>query len=351
MYSSIGEVVNEIKKVLNNKNVISIFAYNGTGKTRITKEMKEINSSGEVETLYYSSFFTDLMSWNNEQNCLKFNNDNVFDKILTIVIDEGLDGKIVDEFNLMIGNKNIVPLLDVVNNEFRFKCKDNNELIKISKGEEDLFYWSWFSVIIENMYENLTEDIVNRSNHKYDKIRYVIIDDPVSSLDDSKIITLAVKISEYIKLCQTKKLDIKFIITTHHTLFYNVIFNELKEKSAFYELQNKQTEYKFEQQRKPIPYHLYIKKIIDVAVKDDEIYKFHFNMFRNLLEKTAIYFGYSNWKECIAEIDNYDEFVRIIGNFSHNDVDELENKNLPKEYREVFIEVYNGFIRKFNFVS
>ena len=115
------------------------------------------------------------------------------------------------------------------------------------------------------------------------------------------------------------------------------------------ELQNKQSEYKFEQQTRPIPYHLYIKKIIDNAIKNDEVYKFHFNMFRNLLEKTAIYFGYDNWKDCIAKMDSYNEFVRIIGNFSHNDIDELENKKLPKEHIELFTKIYNDFIRKFNF--
>ena len=75
----------------------------------------------------------------------------------------------------------------------------------------------------------------------------------------------------------------------------------------------------------------------------------NFNMFRNLLEKTAIYFGYDNWKDCIAKMDSYNEFVRIIGNFSHNDIDELENKKLPKEHIELFTKVYNDFIRKFNF--
>lgn len=346
MYNSIDEVINKIKEALNNKSVVSIFAYNGTGKTRITKKIEENNSSGEMKNLYYSSFFTDIMSWNEEQNCLKFNNTS--DK-LTIVIDEGLDGKIIDEFNSMKGNNSIVPLLDVVNNEFRFKCKDNNEFIKISKGEEDLFYWSWFSVIIENMYDNLIESSGNRSTHIYDKIKYIIIDDPVSSLDDSKIITLAVKISDYIKRCQIKNLNIKFIITTHHTLFYNVIFNELKGSSEFYELQKTQLEYQLKKQSKTIPYHLYIKEIIDNAIENDEIYKFHFNMFRNLLEKTAIYLGYNNWKDCIVKCDEYNEFIRMVNNFSHNDVDELENKSLPKEHREIFTKVYNDFIKKFNF--
>ena len=345
MYNSIEEVINKIKEVLNSKSIISIFAYNGTGKTRITRKIEEGNNE-EGKVLCYSSFFTDIMSWNEEQNLLKFNNRS---DILTIVKDEGLDGRIIDEFNSIIGNNNILPLLDLDNNEFKFKSKFNDEFIKISKGEEDLFYWTWFSVIIENMYDNLIESSENRSTHIYDKIEYIIIDDPVSSLDDSKIITLAVKISDYIKRCKMKNLSIKFIITTHHTLFYNVIFNELKGKCAFYELQNKQVEYQFEEQAKPIPYHLYIKEIIDKAIINDEIYKFHFNMFRNLLEKTAIYFGYDKWSDCIDEIEDNDEFVRIINNYSHNDIDELENKNLPKDHREVLTNVYNDFIRKFNF--
>lgn len=345
MYSSIDEVINKIKEVLNNKDVISIFAYNGTGKTRITRKLEEVNSE-EKKTLCYSSFFTDIMSWNEEQNCLNFNNGS---DILTIANDEGLDQKIIDEFNSITGNNNIVPLIDLKNNEFRFKSKNDDEFIKISKGEEDLFYWSWFSVIIENMYDNLIEKSEDRSTHIYDNIEYIIIDDPVSSLDDSKIITLAVKISEYIKRCKKKDLNINFIITTHHTLFYNVIFNELKGKSDFYELQNKQLEYQFEKQQKPIPYHLYIKKIIDNAIKTDEIYKFHFNMFRNLLEKTAIYFGYNKWSDCISKINDNEEFIRVINNFSHNDVDELENKILPQNQREVFAKVYNDFIKKFNF--
>lgn len=348
MYNSIDEVIDKIKEVLNNKSVISIFAYNGTGKTRITRKIEDARNqeSEKLEALCYSSFFTDIMTWNDEQNCLRF--DNTSD-ILTIAIDEGLDSKIIYEFNSMVGN-NIVPLLDLVNNELKFKSKENDEFIKISKGEEDLFYWSWFTAILENMYDNLIENNENRSVHIYDKIRYVIIDDPVSSLDDAKIIALAVKISEYIEDCREKKLGVKFIITTHHTLFYNVIFNELRQKnSVFYELRNTQEGYQFEEQSKPMPYHLYVKEIIDNAIKNDEIYRFHFNMFRNLLEKTAIYLGYNKWSNCIDEINENNEFCRIINNFSHNDVDGLENKSVPEEHKVVFIKVYNDFIRKFNF--
>ena len=69
---------------------------------------------------------------------------------------------------------------------------------------------------------NITEK-ENRETDQYDKLEYIFIDDPVSSLDDSHLIELAVNISELIKSSTS---DLKFIITTHNPLFYNVLFNE-----------------------------------------------------------------------------------------------------------------------------
>ena len=76
---------------------------------------------------------------------------------------------------------------------------------------------------------NITEK-ENRETDQYDKLEYIFIDDPVSSLDDSHLIELAVNISELIKSSTS---DLKFIITTHNPLFYNVLsmnLIELKDK-------------------------------------------------------------------------------------------------------------------------
>ncbi len=48
---------------------------------------------------------------------------------------------------------------------------------------------------------------------------------PVSSLDDTHLIELAVNIAELIK--SSKSENLRFIITTHNPLFYNIFFNEL----------------------------------------------------------------------------------------------------------------------------
>ena len=58
-------------------------------------------------------------------------------------------------------------------------------------------------------------------------LKYVFIDDPVSSLDENHLIELAVDIAKLIKL---SKSELKFVITTHSPLFYNVLWNELNNK-------------------------------------------------------------------------------------------------------------------------
>ena len=59
--------------VADTKNYYLLFAYNGTGKTRLSGEFKNlgkkrIRGSEETtrDTLYYNSFTVDLFYWNND---------------------------------------------------------------------------------------------------------------------------------------------------------------------------------------------------------------------------------------------------------------------------------------------
>ncbi|HAC26522.1 MAG TPA: anticodon nuclease, partial [Marinobacter hydrocarbonoclasticus] len=63
-----------------------------------------------------------------------------------------------------------------------------------------------------------------RETNQFDQLEYVFIDDPVSSLDENHLIELAVNLAGLIKSSQS---GLKFIITTHSPLFYNVLHNEL----------------------------------------------------------------------------------------------------------------------------
>ena len=73
---------------------------------------------------------------------------------------------------------------------------------------------------------NLT--LASANDNKYDTLEYVFIDDPVSSLDDSHLIELAVDLAGLIKRSYFYKgQGLRFVITTHNPLFYNVLHHEL----------------------------------------------------------------------------------------------------------------------------
>ena len=105
----------------------------------------------------------------------------------------------------------------------------------------------------------------NRSTDIFDDLEYIIIDDPVSSIDDTRIITLAVKVINLIKNDHiAEKLDdkkkelaeqpftpeyiesriqeiktesyiepkLKFLITTHHALYFNVLVNSFSSEKG-----------------------------------------------------------------------------------------------------------------------
>ena len=101
-----------------------------------------------------------------------------------------------------------------------------SENIKISKGEESNFIWSVFYSLLEQVIGVLNvAEASERDTDQFDRLEYVFIDDPVSSLDENHLIELAVDLAQLIKFSQS---EVKFIITTHNPLFYNVLHNEFK---------------------------------------------------------------------------------------------------------------------------
>src|SRR5699024_2736710 len=56
------------------------------------------------------------------------------------------------------------------------------ENIKISRGEETLFRWSFFLAIYQ---------LAIDQDEAYDWVKFVYIDDPISSLDENKVIGVA----------------------------------------------------------------------------------------------------------------------------------------------------------------
>ncbi len=56
-----------LRNELENKKVILLYAYNGTGKTRLSMKFKDLGRRGDTrDTLYFNAFTEDLFHWDND---------------------------------------------------------------------------------------------------------------------------------------------------------------------------------------------------------------------------------------------------------------------------------------------
>jgi len=346
-----GQLLTEIAQTLRgaDKKMQLIYAFNGTGKTRLSREFKELISPKETEdedesgvkVLYYNAFTEDLFFWDNDLDTdqlrkLKIQPNNFTNWVLR---DEGKGPNVITNFQNYTSDK----LTPRFNETYITKDKENNDInvnaytevtfsieggnaenienIKISKGEESCFIWSVFYCLLEQVIEVLNKvEEGDRETDQFDKLEYVFIDDPVSSLDDTHLIELAVNIA---KLIKSSTSELKFIITTHNPLFYNVIYNEFnrvkKTKKWRLEKLNDGTLSIVEQLKdSPFSYHLFLLSELEKAIASKDIQKFHFNFLRNIFEKTSTFLGFNNWEDLLPQESREAYYNRIINLSSHS---------------------------------
>lgn len=343
------KVVEETKPV---PKVQLIYAFNGTGKTQLSREFKQLiapKADGDEEAdrtelsrnkiLYYNALTEDLFYWDNDlegdaDHKLKIQPNSFTDWILK---DQGQDRNIITNFQRYASEK----LTPRFNEEYKIKDKDDKEVtvkafsevtfslergddehsgnLKISKGEESNFIWSVFYTLLDQVVTILNvADPGERETNQFDQIEYVFIDDPVSSLDENHLIELAVNLASLIKFSQS---SLKFIVTTHSPLFYNVLFNELNAKTCYmlerFEDGSFTLTEKLGDSNKSFSYHLHLKQTIEQAIAENKVERYHFTLLRNLYEKTASFLGYQKWSELLPG-DKQLYISRIINFTSHS---------------------------------
>jgi AAA domain len=326
-----------------NKNIQLIYAFNGTGKTRLSRALKELVApkvEGDEEAgptrhkfLYYNAFTEDLFSWDNDivndaAPRLEIKPNSFTDWIL---VDQGQDRNIISNFQRYTddkltptfeheseivdedGNRDVFPFSAVTFTMERGDEGDGKKL-KISKGEESIFIWSIFYTLLEVVVDVLSEpELEARDTDQFNELKYVFIDDPVTSLDENHLIELAVHLASLIKRAPE---GLKFIITTHSPLFYNVLHNELelkkqgkKEGCRLLEKLEDGTfklDIKHGDSNRSFSYHLYLRRVLTEAIEQNKIERFHFMFLRNLYEKTAAFLGYQNWGDLLNTVPGAD---------------------------------------------
>jgi hypothetical protein len=234
-YDNISELAEEILDKSFNKNLL-VFANNSVGKTSLSKCITDLKVPNEY--FCYNAFVEETFIWvndlENDEYYLTINNNDTF--INEAVITNGLENRINEVFRSLIDSK-IDSEFEIKENRiekvyFSFKTGDESSVqnIKLSKGEESLFIWSIFCTIIEMALDEKLDET------NYENLNYIIIDDPVTSLEEEKIVSIALYIKEFVinklgKIREDNK-KIGLLITTHSRLLFNVLFSNFKDDNC-----------------------------------------------------------------------------------------------------------------------
>lgn len=336
-----------VSEKISNVKVQLIYAFNGTGKTRLSREFKDLivpkteteKDVGQTELaykkiLYYNAFTEDLFYWDNDLELdvepkLKIQPNSFTQWVLQ---NQGQDQNIITNFQ-QYTNEKLTPKFSSDFSEVTFSYMRGNdevsENIKISKGEESNFIWSVFYSLLKQVIDVLNvAEPSERETSDFDQLEYVFIDDPVSSLDENHLIELAVNLAQLVKSSTS---SIKFIITTHNPLFYNVLHNEFKKdtfkKYVLKKYENGEYDLVSQSSDSPFSYHLYLKAELEKAIETGFLHKYHFNFLRNILEKTSTFLGYQSWAELLPQIagsrNPYEARIINISSHSKHSGDEI----------------------------
>ena len=396
VFNTLEEIADEL--ISSNKKVHLIYAFNATGKTRLSMILKdklnvsENDEESEIKKiLYFNAFTEDLFTWendleNDENRYLKYDkrtylgnfleNQQQFNQViitfqkfvgdLIVPIFEDIEEQAVDDFGIpiidIIGEQHI-PRLESNFKSIRFTVDD--ETIKISRGEERIFVWSIFVTLLDLIIEELGDSEIDSD---FQNFKYIYIDDPISSLDDNNIIDSAIFLKDVI--AKSENTDLKFILSSHQLLFYNVLYNEIRfekriKKTCFHVMKkvienNNEVKYILTDVEKdsPFGYHLKVREELRRAVDSGRVEKFHYALLRNLLEKTATFLGYSRWEEVLLGLEvagdeitpeNIELYAQRIDLFTHNRQSDLEFRELQEREKNTLIELFNSFEKKYKF--
>ncbi|MNW41289.1 hypothetical protein D3C74_184230 [compost metagenome] len=364
MGKSLIEIAQQLKD--SNKKVQLMYGFNGNGKTRLSKEFRLLVApKNETETdetglaskriIYYNAFTEDLFYWDNDlandiDLKLKIHPNSFTEWVLN---EQGQDQNVISHFQNYT-DRRLTPKFNSDYSEVTFSYERGNEEssqnIKISKGEESSFVWSVFYSLLKQVIDVLNvAEPSERETDKLNQLEYVFIDDPVTSLDDNHLIQLAVDLAHLIKKSDS---GLKFVITTHNPIFYNVFYNEVNKKTCY--MLGRQEDGTFELEEKPgdsnksFSYHLHLKKTIEEAIENNQVQKYHFTLLRNLYEKTASFLGFREWSDLLPD-NKQTYYNRIIQFTSHSTLaDSSAAEPSPQEKQTVRL-LFDHLINNYSF--
>ena len=367
-FPNLKALAEDLRKELEKKKFILLYAYNGTGKTRLSTAFKDlgksVNAGDKGDTLYFNAFTEDLFTWNNDleydqDRFLILNTASRFFEALEEYEVETRIRAILDRY----ADFDFEIILDTETENGKFKTGkivffrdvltevDNNprlekiEGIKVSRSEENIFVWCFFVAILQLA---IDPDI-----DAYKWVKYLYIDDPISSLDDQNAVQVAVHL---VNLLRDATDPLGVVISTHHPLFHNVLWNELRSEKCQRLFLGKEGDNDTFVLRNTgaTPFFHHISALIELYkdAKRGHVEKRHYNTLRGIVEKAASFHGYRRFEDCIQDDGNgFDAKLhrRFLNLYSHGGYSLFESSELLDEDKKHFQNILDLFLRQFRF--
>lgn len=377
-YQSLRKLVTRLRDDLNDADLVLLYAYNRTGKTRLSMEFKDAgkrktkkNPNGTPDTLYFNAFTEDLFVWENDLEGdsvrrLQLNEKSSFFNAMTeLALDETIAQYLsrYADFDFDFTYKDVQQGKETVSKPdfVRFE-KDGASNIKVSRGEQNIFIWCVFMAICERMLDG---------HESYQGKKFLYIDDPISSLDDNNAISVACDLAKLLRRAAARKdgngapAPIKVIFSSHHALFFNVMCNEVGRRVAddpkvahkryFLYRSNGDGAYTL-QGTEDTPYFHHVATLAELQRAADptkgKLYTFHFNALRSVMEKTASFFGHQSMAYCLKALDNEEDralFNRALNILSHGGYAIYEPTEMGEDNKKLFRRILHEFITRFEF--
>lgn len=374
-YDNLSTLTRKLRADLAGVDLILLYAYNRTGKTRLSMAFKDEGkrkNNGISDTLYFNAFTEDLFTWDNDLQGdavrqLQLNPDSTFfDGLKDLALDETIAAylrRYADfDFDIDYTTWKISFSKEVLRQNPGAEPKRITETnIKISRGEQNIFIWCLFMAICERMLDG---------HFSYQSKKYLYIDDPISSLDDNNAISVACDLAQLLRRAASRKdqngapAPIKVIFSSHHALFFNVMCNEIgraKEgapkvthKRYFLHRPNGDGAYTM-QATEDTPYFHHVASLAELQRAAEpyagKLYTFHFNALRSIMEKTASFFGYPDISFCLKALNREDLVLynRALNLLSHGKYAIHEPTEMGEDNKELFRRILNDFITAFQF--
>ena len=357
-FRNLTKLTQKLRDDVNNNLGVILYAYNRTGKTRLSVEFKnqgKRKGNGTPDTLYFNAYTEDLFVWHNDLDAdtnryLKINESSAFLKGLTeLALDETIAGYLsrYADFDFDI---------DYTTWRVTFR-KGNDEQIKISRGEENIFIWCVFMAICERVIDG---------HASYQWVKYLYIDDPISSLDDNNAIAVACDLAALLRKAaarrnaNTEPDPLKTVFSSHHALFFNVLCNELnrvsdgQEKLKFkrYFLHRVDLEEVYTlRATEDTPYFHHVATLAELqkCLNSGTLYTYHFNALRSILEKIASFFGHKDLRICLKDLEDEALYSRALNLLSHGKYAITEPVEMLEDNKRLFREILNHVLKRFQF--